>query len=362
MKTRSVSGFVFDEGSSQRRRATLRVDQENRLWLEGESEPSGLLSALRVPARVGNTARFFQLPDGRGFETSDNDGLDSLLVAAFGASSTIAHRLENNLGLVAVAGVLLIALVLLAATKGVPWAGDITAKFVPDDVRATLGRSTLEQIDGAWLAESKLSSDDRQRLRALFDELSSQITPSSRLLFRSSERLGANALALPDGTVVLTDDLVAISDNDDQLAAVLLHELAHVEFDHGLRSVLRQAGLSVLILLVTGDVSTSSTLIIMLPTVMLSLQYSREFELEADRFALERMVSTGIDPLAFAQIMSKLEASRSADLETKDGQGDETQQHDDGVEDWDYFSSHPATEDRIRLFEEAAEALKSRSR
>src|SRR5437764_1298137 len=67
-----------------------------------------------------------------------------------------------------------------------------------------------------------------------------------RLLVRNSEQLGANALALPDGTIVVTDwmvRLVQTRDNrlddagKDQLAAVLAHEVGHIEHRHTARAM-----------------------------------------------------------------------------------------------------------------------------
>lgn len=57
-------------------------------------------------------------------------------------------------------------------------------------------------------------------------------------------QIGANAFALPDGTLVVTDELVELAgDNDDEVLAVLAHELGHIHERHGLR-LLRTQGLS----------------------------------------------------------------------------------------------------------------------
>ena len=53
-----------------------------------------------------------------------------------------------------------------------------------------------------------------------------------RLELRSGEALGANALALPSGIVIMTDDLVALAKSDDEIGAVMAHELGHVRGRH----------------------------------------------------------------------------------------------------------------------------------
>ena len=56
----------------------------------------------------------------------------------------------------------------------------------------------------------------------------------------------------------------------------------------------------------TGHVA-SSDLLVTAPAVIVDLAYSREFETEADRYALDAMTEAGVDPIHFRNIMQKLQ-------------------------------------------------------
>jgi len=337
-----LKGWLYEPQSSRRLEAWLAVDTQGLLHIDGEEGSCGAAGDLQLPPRVGDSARFFRLPDGRGFETADNAQLEKLLGHYQRAGAARLHRLESSalaIGLSLCAAVLLIYLLV---TAGIPAAGDYAAKRLPDDVRLRIGEATLEQLDNRVLDESQLPVSRQRELEQLFESLARDASVSSarRIAFRSGKDIGVNALALPDGTVVVTDELVALARDDRQLAAVLLHELGHLEQDHGLRSVMRQTGISLLVLLVSGDVGTASSLVIMLPTALMTLQYSRDFEREADRFALDRMLALDIDPQAFVEIIGLLDARAGRDGE-------------EGAGLLDYITSHPASEERIALFEAA---------
>jgi Zn-dependent protease with chaperone function len=65
---------------------------------------------------------------------------------------------------------------------------------------------------------------------------------------------------------------------------VLAHEAGHVIGRHGLRQVLQNSMTTLFVLYATGD---ASSLGVALPVVLVQAGYSREFEAEADRFALD---------------------------------------------------------------------------
>jgi predicted Zn-dependent protease len=105
---------------------------------------------------------------------------------------------------------------------------------------------------------------------------------------------------------VLTDELVQLAGDDRELVGVLAHELGHIEQRHALRSVLQKSALSLAVSLFTGDVSSSFAAA--LPSFLLEARYSREFEREADAFAVEKLRAAGIDPAHLARMLERLRA------------------------------------------------------
>jgi predicted Zn-dependent protease len=84
-----------------------------------------------------------------------------------------------------------------------------------------------------------------------------------------------------------------------------------------------------------GDVSS---LLVLLPTVLLETRYSRRFETEADDYAADQLRARGLSPGLLADALEHLAAH-----------------HHGGPDIPDYLSSHPATAERIKKLRAAAE-------
>ena len=80
--------------------------------------------------------------------------------------------------------------------------------------------------------------------------------------------MGANAVALPAGIIIMTDALVELSENDEELAAVLAHEIGHVRNRHALRALLQNSVVAGSIILVTGDASSAGSIAAGIPTLL----------------------------------------------------------------------------------------------
>ncbi len=143
---------------------------------------------------------------------------------------------------------------------------------------------------------------------------------------------GANAFALPSGIVVITDALVKLSRNDDEVIAVLAHEVGHLEHRHSLRIVMQDSAVALVAATVIGDPFSSSTLAAALPTMLVHARYSREFETEADDYAYGFLVSHRIPTQAFADMLTRLDSEQESSVA-------ET-----------FLSSHPSTQERVERF------------
>nr|WP_240954215.1 M48 family metallopeptidase [Solimonas marina] len=176
---------------------------------------------------------------------------------------------------------------------------------MPASLVRQFSRQTLDVLDHQWLQPSTLPSSRQDALRVAAQRLrSAEGSPLAfKLVFRASKTMGPNAFALPDGTIVLLDELVALADNDDELMAVVAHELGHVRHRHGLRLMAQGAAVGLLATWWFGDVST---LLATAPTVLAQAHYSREFETEADDDAVRTLRASGIAPECLATLLRKL--------------------------------------------------------
>ena len=200
-------------------------------------------------------------------------------------------------------------------------------------------------MDKVFFFESLLSDERQNDLQNKF----SNLLPDSKegleysLVFRQGGLIGANAFALPDGTIVMTDELVELAHYDDEIVSILLHEIGHIVHRHSLRQIISHSGLAVLTVMMTGDVVSAGTLMLSLPNILMKSSFSREHETEADEYSRKEMLRLGIKTDHFANIMYRLELEY---IELEEGE----EELDFDTEWLEYFSSHPATDDRMALF------------
>lgn len=381
-ETITVEGSFYTGDSSQAHLAVLHYDAATgKVSLfsrgkeqngEGAQDENSLFSALLtdvgIPSRLANTQRRVVFASGAAFVTQDNDTIDALAKCARATEQSLkgdtnkwltgnwVHRLETNLGAVLASVVAIIALASFTVVYGIPIAAKRIAYAVPQPVQNSMSIGTLTLLDSLYLAESELSSEEQERVFAL---VSGAIEETGITSYAVELRtgIGPNALALPDGTIVLTDEIVELSANDDELLAVIYHEIGHLENRHLLRRVLQSSLLSLGLILASGNVETIDSLIA-LPTFYLDMSYTRGFEIEADRFALQRLKDRGLSVDSFISIMNKLEDYRTQARVNSEELDDLTshQEREEREEEklLRYFASHPLTADRIALAAEYA--------
>ncbi|WP_286220906.1 M48 family metallopeptidase [Marinobacter apostichopi] len=348
-----IEGQFYSGDSSLREDALLRSAGGVLVLATPSGQKTLSWQDLNISPRVGNTPRYLHLPNDAVFETRHNDLVDQLARrSSSGRVTRLVHRLENNLGLILLAAVATVAVTAFAFVYGVPWTAKVIAYAVPDGVAEQVGETTLASLDDTWLEPSQLP---QQRQQALRDHFAPLLTPvggqSLDVEFRASPAIGANALALPDGTLIFTDDLVALAEHDDELTAILAHEIGHVAHRHGMQGMAQSSLTFWLIVMMTGDLSAFSDSTVVVPAVLMSLSYSREMERQADEYALAVMQQNGLDPAHFATIMTRLSTTDHTDSTSP------TDAENEAPSRWGslghLLSSHPATKERIERFRKA---------
>lgn len=344
----------FYTGTDSRSRPARLIWAEDRLRLDTDQpgDCQALTSRdITLSPRVGNTPRYLYLPNDGVFETIENDQVDALARQLnHGLGARLIHQLENHLGLILVAALVTTMVTVLTFTHGIPALSSLVAHAIPDELATRMSRETLQQMDDFMLSPSELPADRQQSLQNHFAPLlASEPAHDFQVMFRSGEAIGANAFALPDGTIVFTDEMVELAQHPDELSAVLAHEMGHVVANHGLRGVVQSSLVGWMIVMMTGDLSAASDMVVVAPAVLMNLSYSRGMEREADRYALERMLAEGLEPRHFSNLMLRLEAAHREDA---DEEGAESGW---GERIGGALSSHPLTRERIEQFERASE-------
>jgi len=229
---------------------------------------------------------------------------------------------------------------------GLPLAAKHGAELIPEDVLYPLGDDVLEWLDENLFKPSKLPHNRQLEIEKDFERLFNQ-ERKYHLLFRASPKIGANALALPNNHIILTDELVLLTEQDQQIHAVLAHEVGHIEKKHALRRLLQQAGVAAILMVFAGDVSSVSSAVAYLPVLLLELGYSRSFEFEADAFALDFMDQEGMEAEHLARALTLLSIHHDHEKDQETAVEHESQESEN-IKFQDYLSTHPAVEDRVK--------------
>ena len=156
-----------------------------------------------------------------------------------------------------------------------------------------------------------------------------------------------NAFALPGGYIYISRGLMALAENEAEIAGVLAHELGHINaLHHGRRE---GQGLLANILVVGAGIAGGRAAADLGGMVVGGAlrAYSREHELESDSLALRYMSRAGYDPEAMVNFLRKMRASSR--LEAK-----RLGKSPDKVDEFNYLATHPAPAERVRLASQQA--------
>jgi len=132
--------------------------------------------------------------------------------------------------------------------------------------------------------------------------------PSIEYHFTAVEDDSVNAFALPGGYIFITKGMLAKLQNEQQLAAILGHEITHVVARDTAAAMSKEIGISLLLsAAASADTSQGVLTAADLARQILGLKYSRQDEYEADIGGLEYMVRAGYNPYGMLETMQILE-------------------------------------------------------
>jgi len=131
----------------------------------------------------------------------------------------------------------------------------------------------------------------------------------SKLKIHVLKKDDINAFALPGGHLVIFSGLIKNSDNQEQLAGVIGHEIAHIELNHVVKKLVKEMGLSVIISMTTGPGGAEG--IKQAAKMLSSSAFDRGLEKEADIHAVDYLLAAKINPEPFADFLFKISKKES---------------------------------------------------
>jgi predicted Zn-dependent protease len=112
-----------------------------------------------------------------------------------------------------------------------------------------------------------------------------------------------NAYTIPGGKIFISKALISFCESPEQLAAVLAHEIAHVEKRHTVSRILKEFTVSLLFGIISGS---DTVLLSELWKTTISSSFDRKQEKESDEYAMQLLEKAGISPRVIAAFFRKL--------------------------------------------------------
>ena len=223
----------------------------------------------------------------------------------------------------------------LAACETAPVTGRSQLILVGDERVEALGLQAYNQMKQEMPRSKDRALDRRvQEVGNRIAAISPQ--PDWDWEFTLFENDSPNAFALPGGKVGVNTGLFKVAKNDDQLAAVMGHEVAHAIARHGnermSQGILAQGGAAAVGVASGGDRAATISAVLA-AQYLFTLPNSRTQESEADHIGLLYMAEAGYDPRAAVDLWRNMEAA---------GAG--------GQLEW--MSTHPSPGNRIKRLQE----------
>lgn len=338
--TVAMQGIWFDGQRATRQAATVQIIGNTQLKLQVEgSERAYALAGLRLAERWRDGPAPLALPDG---STLWLDESAALLLDRLPASYGSLRVWRDTVWRLMLVTVVLVALLAWLDRQGIGLLAQGAMHMLPRAVDEHMGGKVFEDLDAEQLVASKVSEERQAALRVRFETAATQLVPEVkvRLLFRSVKASGHdsqsddgpdprnfNAFAVPDGTICMLDDLTeALS--DDEVMAVLGHELGHVVHRHAMNNIARSIGFLAFAGLVWGD---GSAFVSVASSGLQARRYSRDAERQANAYARSFIAHLQLPPQTLLSAFAKF-AQRQASS---------------GGEPPSWLSTHPDLDERI---------------
>ncbi len=353
-----ITATWFHATSSQAIKANLWFEN-GFLYADNQNNETikAAISELKISARIATIPRNITIGNVT-LVVDNNDFIDKHLTVS---KNHVLYLLETRWQLILGLLPFFILTMFLFIQFAIPKLSEVAANQlsisylteVTDEIYDQLTSTSKNSLVPVYLTETKLSEYQQQRVTNIFNTVSQDFTHipyNYRLKIHGFFHNSANAFALPDGLIVATDALV-LNLNNDELEAVLAHEIGHVNERHGMRSFIQSTALGLFLILI-GDVSGFAAI----PLALTQSRYSRKAEQEADCFAARYLKQKGKSPDLLGTALLKIESTYSKPLSNENSEEEESLSNENNKEEESLIidliqllSSHPETEDRQNL-------------
>ncbi len=194
---------------------------------------------------------------------------------------------------------------------GLPLAVEPIAALMPLEWEESLGA----QVMGEFEANNHVceSAAGVRAVRRLTERLTGVIDTDYRFRVTVVDSEVVNAFAGPGGFIVIYKGLITAAKSPDEVAGVLAHEMGHVIERHSTESIVRAAGLGLMVQILLGDPSGLIGVGVAAGELLVNLAYNRDAEAEADAVAVEILADSDTDISGLVRFLDRLATRESED-------------------------------------------------
>lgn len=321
----SQAAVYFDGHTSRKHRVTLQLGSSLAIVEDGATIATWPFDAIRRadgPPELLRLSCTAALPLSR-LEVSD-PATQQAVTARCPALDLGRERQTWRIAGWSLAAVASIAVLVL---YGIPLVADRLAPLIPRSVEKRLGDAVEKQARVIFGGRTCSTPAGQAAFEKLVDKLKQAGGLDMPLEVQVINSPVPNAFALPGGKVYMLNGLLQKSNNVDEIAGVLAHELGHVRHRDSLRHLIQTGGSSFLIGLLFGDVMGGGAVIFATRTLF-NASYSRNAERDADAFAATTMHKLGRPAKPMGDLLLRVTGTQANKA-------------------FDILASHPLTEERI---------------
>lgn len=226
------------------------------------------------------------------------------------------------------------------------------AHSVPFSIEKKLGDKLFE------LQKISLKLNENPKALKILDKQINRLRPYLEdeyqdFNFYISKDPNINAFAFPGGSIVLNQGLILSADSFDEILGVMAHELSHVTNRHVMRGIIYNISLFSIVNLLIGDISGIIAVVLENGGSLLSLKFSKDMEIEADKSGVRLMEEAGLNLNGLISFLEKLREEEKKMLEKISLDGEIAEKLAP------FFSTHPATEDRINYLSQLVDSRRN---
>ena len=222
-----------------------------------------------------------------------------------------------------------------------PVTGERDFVLMSEDDELEMGRKYYSQI----LQSQTLYQDPKIQsyVQSIGDSLA-ELSHRSDLIYRFTvlDSPAVNAFALPGGYIFINRGLMVYLSSEEELAAVLGHEIGHVTARHSVRQISQAQVLSIISYAVAREAGSAAGDLANIASGALVAGYGRDMELQADSLGAEYMAKKGYSASGMMDTISVLKEHELYSTEVSKRRGSNHQTYH-GI-----FASHPSNDNRLK--------------